>query len=350
MSAVALALALLASPALADDGPDRLLPGEPVPVLKDVTWLQGEAVTAWQPGHVYILDFWATWCGPCKKAIPHMDQISDTRGAQNVHVIGVAIWPRPNMVPTPDFVREKGDAMSYRICEDVDGRTAAAFMEPTGSNGIPTCMVVGKTGQLEWVGHPMAGMDEVLDQVLAGTWDSAAFGEEMRARLEREAKADAIQQELGQATEARDWAGVARLANQLYELDAEQFGGAALMSYDALLRARQAEQAATYGRKLVESFKDVPQALNALAWTIVDPQQSRETPDLELALSAAEKANTLTQAGDFSVLDTLARVVFLKGDAARARELQQKAIDLAPAEAKAELEGRLKEYETTGTH
>ena len=229
-------------------------------------------------GKIVMLDFWATWCGPCKKAIPHMDQISDTRGAQNVHVIGVAIWPRPNMVPTPDFVREKGDAMSYRICEDVDGRTAAAFMEPTGSNGIPTCMVVGKTGQLEWVGHPMAGMDEVLDQVLAGTWDSAAFAAELRARLEREAKADAIQQELGQATEARDWAGVARLANQLYELDAEQFGGAALMSYDALLRARQAEQAATYGRKLVESFKDVPQALNALAWTIVEPGSKPVSP------------------------------------------------------------------------
>ncbi len=350
MRACALVLALLASPVLAADDIDMLLPGEPAPLLKDVTWLKGDAVAAWQPGHVYILDFWATWCGPCKKAIPHMDEIADTRAAQNVHVIGVAIWPRDKMVPTPDFVTEKGEAMSYGICEDVEGKTAEAFMAPTGSNGIPTCMLVGKTGQLEWVGHPLDGMDEVLDQVLAGTWDRQGFAEKFRVERERDIKAGAIQAELGDATEARDWAGVARLANELYELDSEQFGGAALMSYDAQLRAEQVEQAAAYGRKLVESFKEVPQALNALAWTIVDPQAARATPDLELALSAAEKANTLTDSGDFSILDTLARVVFLKGDGARARELQQKAIDLAPAEAKAELEGRLKEYETTGTH
>jgi len=350
MKACALILALLASPALADDGAGMLLPGDAAPLLKDVTWLKGDAVTSWQPGHVYILDFWATWCGPCKKAIPHMDEIADTRAAQNVHVIGVAIWPRPGMVPTPDFVTEKGEAMSYGICEDIEGKTAQAYMEPTGSNGIPTCMLVGKTGQLEWVGHPMNGMDAALEAVLADTWDRQAFAESFRLERENAIKAGAIQQQIGEATEARDWAAVARLANELYELDPEQFGGAALMSYDASVRAGQAQQAAAYGRKLVDSFKEVPQALNALAWTIVDPQAGREAPDLELALSAAEKANELTRGGDFSILDTLARVVFLKGNAARARELQQKAIDLAPAEAKAELEGRLKEYENAGAH
>ncbi len=352
MRACTLALLLLASPALAADETGMLLPGHPAPLLKDVTWLQGDAVSAWQPGHVYVLDFWATWCGPCKKAIPHMDQIADTRGQDNVHIIGVAIWPRPTMVPTPDFIKEKGDAMSYGICEDIEGQTAATFMAPTGSNGIPTCMVVGKTGQLEWIGNPLSppgAMDEALDQVVAGTWDTQAFAELFRARHEAEFKATRIQEQLGQATEGEDWPAVARLANELFELDTRTYGSAGVMSYEALLRAKDVEQAALYGRKLVASFSQVPQALNSLAWTVVDPEATREQPDLELALSAAELANSLTEAGDFSILDTLARVVFLKGDGARARELQQKAVDLAPDAAKAELQVRLKEYETTGT-
>ena len=92
--------------------------------------------------------------------------------------------------------------------------------------------------------------------------------------------------------------------------------------------------------------KDEPMALNQLAWTIVDPDAPKTNPDLELAHLAADAANTLTKGEDFQVLDTFARVVYLQGDAAKARELQQKAIDKAPAEAKDELSKRLQEYQT----
>ena len=46
-------------------------------------------------------------------------------------------------------------------------------MRAAGQSGIPTAFIVGKTGQVEWIGHPMT-MDEPLAQVVAGDWDRAA--------------------------------------------------------------------------------------------------------------------------------------------------------------------------------
>jgi hypothetical protein len=47
-------------------------------------------------------------------------------------------------------------------------------MEAAGQNGIPTCFIVGKSGLVEWIGHPMS-MDEPLEKVVTGSWDRAAY-------------------------------------------------------------------------------------------------------------------------------------------------------------------------------
>jgi tetratricopeptide (TPR) repeat protein/tRNA A-37 threonylcarbamoyl transferase component Bud32 len=72
----------------------------------------------------------------------------------------------------------------------------------------------------------------------------------------------------------------------------------------------------------------VCEALNRLAWTIVDPEVELETRDLALALRAAEKVVALTHGQNGSVLDTLARVFAWQGELARAIEVQSRAVEL----------------------
>ena len=327
------ALALVASAAAAD-----LVPGSAAPKLADVQWLQGAPVPDWGKDHVYVLDFWATWCGPCKASIPHLNELHNRYKDKGVTFIGVAIWPRAKMVPTADFVRDKGAEMAYSICEDVDGKTAKAFMEASGSGGIPTAMIVDQSGHVAWIGHPMDGLDEVLPAVLEKRFDAQAYAREKQAIA-------AAKEALDAAFRAEDWAAVATRAQAVIDINPKRFGQYAIWKYDALVRGGQAEQAAQWGREAVKGFlADSDQALNGLAWRIVDPDVEGEARDLELALSAAQRADEVSGHANPSTIDTLARVYFLKGDLGRAIELQQKAAGLAEGALKTDLEQRLAEY------
>jgi tetratricopeptide (TPR) repeat protein len=117
------------------------------------------------------------------------------------------------------------------------------------------------------------------------------------------------------------------------------------MRYSMLLQQGDPE-ASKIGRKLAEHAIEQKNAikLNEIAWGIVDPEAKIEKKDLDLAYFAASKAAELSQNKDGAILDTLARVYFCKGDVAKAIEIEEKAIELAPEAIKSDLEDSLAEF------
>ena len=320
--------------------------GAPAPTLADVTWIKGDPLPngEYQSGEVYVLDFWATWCGPCIAAIPHVNELQTKYRKDGLNVIAVAIWPRNGMTPTKDFVEQRGDEMNYRVAEDIDGKTAASFMEATGQGGIPTVMIVDREGTLAWIGHPME-MDEPLAQIMAGEFDMAAS---VRA-FEVQQKGAKIQDRLRVAFMQEDWPNAATAARELYELDPEANSGWAVYEYAALVKQGDAEKSAKAGLRLVSDIlSEDPQALNAMAWMIVTPERplfTEKERDLGLALIAATKATELTEWGDADVLDTLARVHFVSGNVEKAIETQKMAVDKSAERFRESYQARLAEYE-----
>lgn len=166
-------LALLASVAGLSVAQTKLNIGDPAPAFRPAKWLKGTPVTGFEKGHVYVVEFWATWCKPCKAAMPHLSELARKYRGQ-AEFIGVDSFEPTELPKVADFVKKQGARMDYRVAADVAGaRTFPDWMTAAGEAGIPSTFVVGKDGRIAWIGHPDR-LDEILSKALDGTLDVSA--------------------------------------------------------------------------------------------------------------------------------------------------------------------------------
>jgi len=146
--------------------------GTPPPELQVAGWLQApdgfEGRWAALKGRVVVLDFWATWCGPCVAAIPHMNELAEEFRGRDI--VFLAVTDEDEARVKAFLAKRPIDAV---IGLDAGRKTARAF----GVNSIPHTVIVGRDGTVVAATYPENVTSEFLREVLAGGHPTLPFKE-----------------------------------------------------------------------------------------------------------------------------------------------------------------------------
>ena len=315
--------------------------GDPAPKLDVAKWVKGDPIKEFEKDKVYVVEFWATWCGPCRVSIPHLTELQKKYADKGVVMIGQDLGEKEDKVVP--FVEKMGDKMDYRVTIEADGVMGKTWFKAAGQNGIPCAFVVDKAGKVAWIGHPME-MDEPLAKIVAGGWDLAKAAVDHQKAMELQAKRMQVGRELAKVRKDKDWKKVIEMIDAAVQEEPQLARSFGPMKLDALFELEDYAAAYALVAKLAEENKQAPAALNQLAWTILDKPGLKKR-DLDLALKLAEQANEGAKGKDAGVLDTLARAHFDKGNTDKAIELQKQAVELAEDPMKAKLQTNLAKYQ-----
>jgi thiol-disulfide isomerase/thioredoxin len=324
--------------------------GSKAPPFTIASWIKGEPVAAPTPGTVWVVEFFASWCVPCRKTIPRLSALQTKHTQERLRIVAISSNEPRGEPDVRDFVAANAARITYAVAWDADGRTADAWTGGSASAPIPLAFIVDQRGDVAWIGNPLfpAGeFERTLESVIAGTFDmDAAKAAAARHAADRKAAQEILVKvdeawQLGKQREAMD------LVDRAITLDPARWAPMGIDKFITLAtRLNDTDGAYAYARTLVDkTFHDNPALLAALSGKILEhPGLTRR--DADLALAAAARAVELAP-DDATALDALARATFEKGDSAKAVELQNRAITAAEDEpTKQALRKRLDRYST----
>jgi thiol-disulfide isomerase/thioredoxin len=296
-------VASVSAPALVLVPPDGPLGvGDVAPALEVNAWLRGDPVSLFAPGSVYVIEFWASWCGPCVANVPHLAELARAY-AGRVTVIGATSPDRSGntLEAVEKFIAAKGARLSYRI---------AWLPESTGPAGeagipfnpwfrkagmaslesLPVAFIVDGRGRIAYIGDPLT-LEAPLKRVVAGDWNLSAA----RRRWDESRRAELLRQQLEPLLLSGDVASARNLAFRIVRV----LSG------------------------------DDPRILSLVASSIAASPLKANRALLDIAFEAAARSVSLTRRKAPAMLDGLARVQFLRGDVAGAIETEEAAVALS---------------------
>ncbi len=331
-----------------DSSQTTLAVGDKAPALSIDHVIKGEGVTSFDGDKVYVVEFWATWCGPCRSSMPHLSELQDQYSG-DVTIIGVS---DEEVGKIQDFLTNNGpndqswdDNIRYVLATDPDRSMHDAYMKAAKQRGIPTAFVVDQNDNIAWIGHPMA-MDEVLPQVIDGSWDAQAARRQMEEEQKMQAAMEAKNRQLMDARQDEDWDTYLKLLGEMSDEFPDNISIKMSMFDTMIMHTKQKDAAYKIADEVLATDAENAQLYNALAWAVAT-EANEDCRDLDWALKAAMKANELDGGTNAAVLDTVARIYYEQGHLTDAIAWQKKAVEHAQGDAmSSEIREMLTKYET----
>ncbi len=133
--------------------------GKPAPALAVSEWTNAKPQTlADLKGKIVVLDFWATWCGPCLAAVPHTNELQKKYADKGVVFIGVCC-PRGGE-KMAETVKSKG--IEYAVALDTTGDTFKSYK----ADSYPDYFIIDRAGNLHWGDVVNSNVENAIEQLL----------------------------------------------------------------------------------------------------------------------------------------------------------------------------------------
>jgi len=201
----------------------KLTIGDVAPKLSYSKWIQGNPQTI-NDDKTYVIEFWATWCGPCIHAMPHLSELS--KKYKNIVFIGCDVMEETGSKPYESalpkvisFVdkQNKLGRLTYNVIADNNKEEMHKnWLVAAGIDGIPITFVINK-GKIAWIGHP-----DFLDNILVSL-ENGSFNIE-QAKKEYTDKNDPVRiykeklkenkDKIAKAEDAKDYAKALQYAEE----------------------------------------------------------------------------------------------------------------------------------------
>ncbi|MCW5935734.1 MAG: TlpA family protein disulfide reductase [Fimbriimonadaceae bacterium] len=299
--------------------------GMPAPPLQPFEWVGGSAPSLGAKPRVVF--FWATWCPYCRQSLPVLRGLKE-RYRDRVDFIALNVRDQDKESPDSSvyvsrisaWVKWMGQLFPFQT--GIDGprkEVQAAYLDASGSQGVPAAFVMDAAGTFVWRGHPMDRLGEVLERVLAGAWTAT----DALAREAEEKGADqhvkALVTEAGNAlAEGKREKAAAIVKAGAETVPAWLQNDFRLAWLDAQV-AQGSPAAWSDARSLVEGpFAEKPEYLYLVGVTILRAPAIAKDPDYGLAARALHKSFEANGGWDAPMLAQAAEAAHMaknKGDA-----------------------------------
>ncbi len=264
--------------------------GDDAPEIAIEKWINGGPVKIKEGNgkKIYVIEFWATWCPPCRESIPHLSKLQTKFKESGVDIIGIS---NESIEVVEEFAGKAG--FTYNVGIDKYNHTNSLYRN--GEKGIPHAFVIGKDGKVAWYGHPMDGMDTVIEQIIDDKFDR-----------EKAAKICILEKEMDKAISSNDINSLVSIANKIFEInpnDQRTFG----ILLQLYVIKEDPESYKKLCRTLVDSGSKNSEMLSIVAEAMFKNNDPRFR-NIEIALKAAESSNQIGE--NTQTLELLGQIHF----------------------------------------